>query len=253
VAARHDRAGFTLTELMIVVAIIATIASLAVPKLLASRLSANEAATISTLRLLSTVQGQVRSQAAIDTDSDGTGEYAYFAELAGTCPLRVAAGGGTATAGTVGVDELDPSLVAQAFGNVNALGLVSRSGYFFQVWLPGATAGGVTPGLPEAPGTGPGTGGGAPGPGGFPDSNNAENLWCCYAWPISAGETGNRVFFVNDEGGLFQYDNRSATPYSGVAKMPAFDEAYAVAGDMSSHIRIAQAGGNDSTIWTPVQ
>lgn len=248
---RTMREGFTLVELMIVVAIIAAIASMAVPKFLRSRLSANEAAAISTLRLLSTVQGQIRSQAAIDTDSDGTGEYAYLGELAGTAPLRIDAGGAPG-AGTPGRDELDPSVIANAFGDVDPQSLVARSGYYFQIWLPGPTAG-VVAGLPEAAGAGPGIGGGAPGPGGFPDPDNAENLWCCYAWPVRADNTGNRVFFINEEGSLWQFENRLAAPFSGTTKTPQFDEAYIDAGDMASGVRMGTAGGNEGSIWTPIQ
>lgn len=248
---RQQESGFTLVELIIVVLIIAVIASMAVPKLLRSRLSANETAAISTLRLLSTVQGQIRSQAAIDTDSDGTGEYGYLGELAGTAPLRIDAGGAPG-AGVPGVDDLDPSVISEAFGDVDPQSLVARSGYYFQIWLPGPTAG-VVPGLPEAAGAGPGIGGGAPGPGGFPDPDNAENMWCCYAWPVRADSTGNRVFFINEEGSLWQFDNRLAVPFSGTSKAPLFDEAYADAGDMSSGVRMGTEGGNEGSVWTPIQ
>ncbi|MBI4713013.1 MAG: prepilin-type N-terminal cleavage/methylation domain-containing protein [Planctomycetes bacterium] len=46
--------GFTLIELMIVVAIIAIIAAISVPNLITGRISANEASAIASLRILLT-------------------------------------------------------------------------------------------------------------------------------------------------------------------------------------------------------
>ncbi|MCA8960005.1 MAG: prepilin-type N-terminal cleavage/methylation domain-containing protein [Planctomycetes bacterium] len=56
------REGFTLIELMIVVAIIAIIAAIAIPSLLAARISGNEASAISSLRTMSTVGEQYRTR-----------------------------------------------------------------------------------------------------------------------------------------------------------------------------------------------
>lgn len=245
-SARHQHGAnraFTLTELILVVTIMATIAAFALPKLMAARLSANEVSAIAALRSLITAQVLVQTQATIDSDADGVGEDGYFAELAGTAPVRTSLGGSPG----VGTHKLTPSMLSIAFGKVDSNGLVARSGYNFQIWLPGAPVGGLTPGVAELPTTG-----GAD-PSQMPDAAACATLWCCYAWPISAGRTGNRALFVNQRGDLLQSANRSTNRYTGTDKMPAFDEVFVTSGDMASKSRIGVAGGNDGSIWVPVQ
>lgn len=53
---RHRQEGFSLIELLIVVAIILVIAAMSIPNLLRSKMSANEASAVSSLRTINTAQ-----------------------------------------------------------------------------------------------------------------------------------------------------------------------------------------------------
>jgi prepilin-type N-terminal cleavage/methylation domain-containing protein len=166
-------AGFTLIELMIVVSIIAIIASIAVPNLVSARMNANEAAAVSVLRAISVAEAQFSKSTIADENGDGEGEYGYFGELTGRTLVR-------------GASKKSTADLSATMALVGSTGEVERSGYIFRMYLP--AAGGV--------GTGENAGGGIAS--GVLDAGLAQAHWCCYAYPASHDASGRRTYFVNE-------------------------------------------------------
>jgi hypothetical protein len=75
------------------------------------------------------------------------------------------------------------------------------------------------------------------GPGAGVDANNAEVLWCAYAWPVDFGTTGNRSFFVNQRGEILQ-TRMAVLQYTGSATMPTQNAAFTAGGlmDPAGHL-----------------
>jgi prepilin-type N-terminal cleavage/methylation domain-containing protein len=226
--------GFTLIELMIVVAIIAIIASIAIPNLLSARMNANESAAVATLKNISSAQSQCQASGVIDANSNGAGEFGFFGELSGAQGVR------TDDAGGVSVTErITPPVLSTAFGTV-AASRVTRSGYIFQMYLPGM--GGVEFQTEAA------TGGGS---GQAVDPARAEVLWCCYAWPSSYGNSGKRTFFVNQGGDVLGCRN-STQQYNGTTRVPTGNAAYIPGSTLMSGTIASGVAGVDGETWVVV-
>jgi prepilin-type N-terminal cleavage/methylation domain-containing protein len=222
----RKEAGFTLIELMIVVAIIAIIAAIAIPNLLSARLNANETAAIATLRNISSAQAQFQATSKADSDNDGTGEFGAFIELSGQVDVR----------GDTDVGALNPPVISGAFRNPTTAGYVSRSGYYFKIYLPTSTGTGV---IADASGGSFGT----------VDADLAETTWVCYAWPVNFGNSGNRTFMVNQTGDVVTTEEST---YSGTAGPPAHAGfLYGAASSITGLTAVGTTGG-DSNTWRQV-
>jgi hypothetical protein len=208
-----------------------------------SAIHANEADAIRMLRQIFVAEQTFRAARDIDTNCDRDGEFGYFAELAGTQPMRVSQGCQPAAGSSA--DVLDPALLPSAFGTIPPTPqgfLVPYKGYYFQIWLAGPTTGGIVTAIREDLG-----GGKAAAP--FPDSVNGARFWICYAWPMDYGNSGVRAFCINQRGFVLQCANTGGSVFDGVFGMPWFDEALTHVGNLSSPLRIGVPGGAWSTVW----
>ena len=221
----HAESGFTLIEMLIVTTVIGVVAGMTVPNLLSSRLAANEAAVIATLRAISTAQFQFQSAGELDQNGDAGFEYGTLGELGALDPLR----------GTT--EPIARNLLSTRVATVDDNGWMTHHGYHFCLYLPDPAGAGV-PGMPanEA---------------GI-DPLMSRNYWVCVAWPVEEATTGNCTFFVNQQGQVM----RSRKPgYTGSTSVPPAGAALlGTAGDdrINSQALATDQLGADGKHWTVV-
>ena len=254
--------GFTLVEVMIVVAIIGVVAAIAIPNLMAAKLSANEAAAIATLRTLHSAQAQMQGTGRIDVDNDSVGEYGTFAELTGGTGVRrglVPAGFSTPAGATFAAqgNPVDPPSMSETLvAALNNQGELVKSGYGFMIFLPDTSSQALWL-HEEVKVTTTGKGkkkttvssitlkndsGGTTSIG----LDLSESVWCAYARPVKRTGSGNRVFFVNQAGDVLQSPNTSKKQEVKNAPIGA-DAAFLGAG-ITSKMAVGVKGG-DGNVW----
>jgi len=228
--------GFTLVEMMIVVAIVAVLAAVLVMPALGARMRSNETVALASLRTVATQQENFRSQTVVDQDANGVGEFGLLAELAGVIVARRA--GATA--------PIAPRMIDSSF-TTDANGFAMRCGFYCQVYLATDANAGA--------GNDADLGGDADTPGVILDDldgvTRQEYYWCAYAWPAGRN-TGERAFFI-DHGGIIYQTHGDAVTYAGTETVPEPDAAYGGALFTSTPASGDGHTGNDGNCWTVVQ
>jgi len=243
--------GFTLIELMIVVAIIAIIAAIAIPSILRSRMSANQTSAVGTLDSILKMNAQFRSN-----DSERNGENDYWVE-------NVFGLHGVQSAGGDEI-ELVPETVANSdYEGVNdnittngtgftvstfATGdLAPKSGYYVSMQVGTAGSGGSPCGSNYA--------------GKDVKGNNSDgdytaltndNRYSVTAFPELYDNTGTKAYLLNEGGTTFEIDAKDGglnTKFNGGGSGPGGDDTVnAAEGDVP--LECAPTESNLDSNWS---
>ena len=126
----HKKGFDKIIRWSLLIVVLVLIGHAGIPKLSSFKGSSPDAsAALAIMHNVAAVQKTIQSHPVIDMDHDGVGEFAFFAELAGTGSLRA-----HPDAPTV---KLSPSLLSTALGKVGEKGCVKYSGYCFRMFVAG--------------------------------------------------------------------------------------------------------------------
>jgi prepilin-type N-terminal cleavage/methylation domain-containing protein len=218
--------GFTLIELMIVIAIIAIIAAIAIPGLLRARMASHEGNASASLRSMASAQASFQKANSCAQDKDSQGEYGLLNELTGQASLRAR---GIPTGRPPAPVADFPAAMKADSANIfqgTTVGMASKAGYYFQMYLPGLEA--ETP-LTDIKSATVAT---------LMDFSSEtecvvieqqEIHWICYSWPTTFKSSGLRCFAVDQSAQVYAFANTiGATndPYfDGTNATPNYDTA----------------------------
>jgi prepilin-type N-terminal cleavage/methylation domain-containing protein len=209
--ASSPKGGFTLIELMIVIAIIAIIAAIAIPGLLSSQRASNERNASTSLKTLTSAEADFRAN---DRDWNHVNDF-WTGDVKGLYTMTsaaVAGAGGGTTDPPIKLIELsiasadgDPALVAAGGENMNLTNFAlsaSKAGYWYQALITDMSLGSTTEATYKLD------------TGGTPIMNSCHNTakFGFIAYPDSQS-AGKYCFIVNENNTIF----RSAT--SGSVKL----------------------------------